>query len=89
MNGSISGYVVSDCSEQPMGDVSVVVISGPNSSPDIAALTNPFGYFVLDNLREGTWRLRAMAPNGSQSDMTVDVFEHAVTAVKFLLPQNS
>lgn len=88
MDGSISGYVVSACSEQPMSDVSVMVVSGPSPSPDIAALTNPFGYFVLDNLRAGSWQLRAMAPNGSQADMTVDVFEHTVTAVKFLLPQN-
>lgn len=79
MPGTISGYVVSCYPQQPIADVAVFVVSGPQSAPDISALTDASGHFVLDNLAPGAWTLRAVAPDGSQGEATIDVFENAAT----------
>ena len=62
-----------------------MVVSGPGAAPDVAPLTDREGWFVLDDLSPGDWRLRAMGPNGETGDATAHVSAGALNEVTIAL----
>ena len=72
--GSIRGQVVG-ADGRPIGEATGTVAVGAGQAPDIAAMTDQLGWFALDNLPVGQWRLRAMGPSGATGEAAVEVFE--------------
>ena len=56
---SIKG-TVTDQAGRPLGGVSVAIVEGTASWPEIAALTNENGQFGLGSLENGTYTVQAM-----------------------------
>jgi hypothetical protein len=81
MTGSIRGYVVRGASGVPLADATIAVVGGPAAAPDLAPLTGDSGWFALDGLAEGEWRLAAYGPLGERGEATVCVLDDAVTDV--------
>ena len=76
--GSIRGQVVS-AGGSPIGDATLTVVAGAGQFADIAPVTDQNGWFALDNLPVGRWRLRAMEPGGATGEAAVEVFENALS----------
>ena len=64
--GSIHGQVVDH--KGGVAEATVVVLRGPGPVPDIAAVTDGDGWFVFDGLPAGSYRLRAVGPDGDQGE---------------------
>ena len=76
--GSIRGQVVS-ADGRPIADATLTVVAGAGQVADIAPMTDQDGWFALDNLPVGRWRLRAMEPGGATGEAAVEVFENALS----------
>ena len=63
MDGKIRGRVV-DAAGNGVPEASVMMIRAPGPVPDIAAVSNADGRFVFSGLSSGTYRLKAIGPNG-------------------------
>lgn len=70
--GSVQGYVVTE-EGKTVPDASVLIAEGPGPAPDIAAITDDTGRFVLDGFAEGTYLLRAFGPTGEIGETSVFV----------------
>lgn len=79
MRGNLCGYVVRD--DMPIPDASITIVHGPGSHADIAPVSDADGWFALDDLTPGQWRLRADAPDGSKGEASVDVWENSLSEV--------
>lgn len=77
VSGGIRGRVIRMPEEVPLADAAVSIVRGPSPAPDIAAVTDSSGNFVFDNLTEGTWRVRALGPEGESGEAEVFVGETA------------
>lgn len=64
---------------EPVPEVTVLVRHGPGSAPDIAAVTDRYGRFALDELPEGEWVLEARGPEGESGSASVRVYADGVT----------
>ncbi len=84
MSGNLCGYVVRG--SRPVADVTITVLEGPGSHPDLAPITDSDGWFCLDNLRRGRWRLRAHAPDAATADATAQVWDDSLSEVTIHLP---
>jgi len=56
---------VRDLDGQPVPEATVFVLSAPGPTPDIAAITNADGTFVLFGLPDGDYVLKAVGPTGT------------------------
>ncbi len=83
--GSVRGRVVRASDGEPFGEATIMVVSGPGAAPDVAPLTDREGWFVLDDLSPGDWRLRAVGPNGETGDATAHVSAGALNEVTIAL----
>jgi hypothetical protein len=72
MAHSFSGRVV-DAAGTPVAEVSISIVDGPGSFPDLASLSGADGRFVLHDLQLGTYTLRLMGPNGQSAEHKVTV----------------
>ena len=79
MRGNLCGYVVRD--DTPIPDASITIVHGPGSHADIAPVSDADGWFALDDLTPGQWRLRANAPDGSSGEANVDVWANSLSEV--------
>lgn len=79
MNGNVCGYVVRD--GQAVAEATVTVEAGPGEHVDLAPLTDRDGWFALDGLAAGRWRLGATGPDGSVGWNDVDVFDDSLSEV--------
>jgi hypothetical protein len=81
MAGSVRGYVVraGGGDTTPLPEASVSVLRGPAAAPDIAALADDSGWFMLDGLAEGDWQLVACGPNGERGEVAVRVYDDSVS----------
>ena len=72
MSEQIHGRVV-DGAGREVAEATVVVVRALKPVPDIAALSDRHGRFVLSGLSAGTYRLRAVGPDGDEgeTDFTV------------------
>lgn len=84
MAGSVRGYVLTTRG-RPVAEASVVVASGPGPFPDIAAVSDDDGSFVLDGFTPGTYILRAFAPDGGSGEGSVAVYGKGVATVRIVL----
>jgi hypothetical protein len=84
--GSIRGQVVSAGGGSPIGDATITVVAGAGQFADIAPMTDQNGWFALDNLPVGRWRLRAMEPGGATGEAAVEVFENALSELTIEIP---
>lgn len=73
MLGSVRGRVVHADNGKPLEDATIIVVRGAGPAPDISPVTNGAGLFMLDELPEGEWLLRAFSPNGETGETTVHV----------------
>lgn len=87
MRGNLCGYVVRD--DRPIPDASITIVHGPGSHADIAPVSDADGWFALDDLTPGQWRLRANAPDGSKGEASVDVWENSLSEVTIPLASAS
>lgn len=71
--GVIKGVVRRDESDEPLPDVSVRIVKGPEGAPDIAALTGADGGFSLEGLAPGKWVLEAISSDREKARITVTV----------------
>ncbi|MBI2823951.1 MAG: carboxypeptidase regulatory-like domain-containing protein [Planctomycetia bacterium] len=83
--GSIRGRVVG-AGGSPIGDATLTVVAGAGQFADIAPVTDQDGWFALDNLPVGRWRLRAMEPGGATGEAAVEVFENALSEMTIEIP---
>lgn len=83
MSGNLSGYVVRG--QQPVTDATVTIVDGPGSHIDIAPVSDEDGWFVLDDLAPGRWRLRAQGPDGSTGEAQVDIWDDTLSEVTIYL----
>lgn len=83
MKGSLSGYVLRG--DEAVVDAAISVVTGVGSYPDIAPLTDGNGWFVLDDLEPGRWRLRATAADGSAAEAEAEVWANSMGEVTFAL----
>ena len=83
MNGSLSGYVLRG--DEPVSDAAISIVVGVGSYPDIAPLTDSNGWFVLDDLNPGRWRLRATATDGTAAEADVEVWANSMSEVTIAL----
>ena len=79
--GSIRGRVVSAADARPVADATITVVFGAGPAPDIAPITNEDGWFAMDDLPCGRWRLRASGPGGEIGEAAVEVFDDALSEV--------
>ena len=79
--GSIRGRVVSAADTRPVADATITVVFGAGPAPDIAPITNEDGWFAMDDLPCGRWRLRASGPGGEIGEAAVEVFDDALSEV--------
>lgn len=79
MRGSVRGYVVRADDAAPVPDADVFVVRGPGPAPDVAAVTDQWGSFALDDLPEGEWVLQARGPDGEIGVTAVTIYDNAVT----------
>lgn len=77
MSGDLCGYVVRD--SRPVADATVGILGGPAAHPDLALVTDSDGWFCLDGLTAGRWRLQAHAPDGSSAEATVRVWDDSLS----------
>lgn len=85
MSGNLCGYVVRG--SRPVADVTITVLEGPGPHPDLAPVTDGHGWFCLDNVRQGRWRLRAHAPDASTADATAHVWDDSLSEVTIHLAE--
>ncbi len=81
--GSVKGRVIDQANSQPIPDVAITVKRSAGPAPDISALTNHDGRFQLDDLPAGECVLKALAPDGATSEITLQVI--ADTFIKALI----
>lgn len=79
MNGNVCGYVVRD--GRGVAEATVTVVDGPGEHVDLAPLTDQDGWFALDGLAAGRWRLVATGGDGSVGWNDVDVFDDSLNEV--------
>lgn len=80
MRGSLCGYVVRDGTGRPVEAARVeATASGAAVAP--VARTDSSGWFVLDGLPPGYWRLQALAPDNARGAADAPVFAHAFSDV--------
>ncbi|HCT75224.1 MAG TPA: hypothetical protein DGT23_01240 [Micromonosporaceae bacterium] len=72
MDEQMRGRVV-DGAGRGVADATVMVLRAPGPVPDIAAVSDADGRFVFDSLPAGTYRLRAVGPDGRQGEADVTV----------------
>lgn len=85
MNGSLSGYVVAD--DRAVVGAAVTIVSGPGRAPDVAPVSDTDGWFTLDDLAVGRWRLQAHAPDGTIGVASVDVWADSLSEVTIVMGQ--
>lgn len=85
MNGSLGGYVVAG--DRTVVGAAVTILSGPGRAPDVAPMSDADGWFTLDNLAAGRWRLQAHAPDGTTGVASVDVWEDSLSEVTIVTGQ--
>jgi len=83
VNGSLSGYVLRG--DDPVADAAVAVVDGVGSHPDIALVTDTDGWFVLDDLEPGHWRLRAVAQDGATGEAVAEVWRNSMSEMTIAL----
>jgi uncharacterized GH25 family protein len=79
--GGVRGRVVRDINGKAVPGVTIAVVSGEGSEPDVAPVTDAEGWFALDGLPEGEWLLRALGRAGETGTATVHVFDNALSEV--------
>lgn len=79
MSGNICGYVVRE--GRAVTDAAVTVIAGPGGHIDLAPVTDEDGWFALDGLPAGRWRLGALSPDGNVGAAEVDVWDDSLSDV--------
>ena len=62
-----------------------MIVGGPAAAPDVAPVTDRDGWFALDDLAPGEWRLRADGPNGETGEATAHVEGGALSEVTILV----
>jgi protocatechuate 3,4-dioxygenase beta subunit len=68
----IHGRVV-DGAGRAVADATVMVVQALAPVPDIAAVSDEHGRFVFTGLPAGTYRLRAVGPDGDEGETDVTV----------------
>ena len=79
MSGNLRGYVVRN--HHPVANAAVTIIEGAGPHIDLAPLTDGDGWFALDDLHAGHWRLRAQAPDGATGEASVDIWDDSLSEV--------
>jgi Carboxypeptidase regulatory-like domain len=77
IGSTIAGKVVRLDNGLPVQDASVMIVSGPAPSPDIARITDEFGAFSFSGLAPGEWLLRAIAPTSQSGQRSIYVASEA------------
>jgi len=86
VSGNLCGYVVRR--ERPVADAAITIIDGPGGHVDVAPLTDGDGWFALDDLPAGRWRLRAYGPDGATGEATVDIWDYSLSEVTIMLSES-
>jgi large repetitive protein len=73
IGSTIAGKVIRLDTGLPVQDASVMIVSGPAPSPDIARITDESGAFSFSGLAPGEWLLRAIAPTSQSGQRSVYV----------------
>ncbi len=71
--------VITDEREVPIEWASVVFVEAPADLPDIAAVTDERGEFIVSVPVPGRYRLRCQAFDHQPATVTVDVTDHDVS----------
>lgn len=87
MSGNLCGYVVRD--QQPVADAAITIVEGPGRHVDLAPLSDADGWFALDDLPAGRWRLRARGPDGASGEASVDIWDDSLSEVTIALGEAS
>jgi uncharacterized protein (DUF2141 family) len=77
VGSTIAGKVIRLDTGLPVRDASVMIVSGPAPSPDIARITDESGAFSFSGLAPGEWLLRAIAPTSQSGQRSVYVAAEA------------
>jgi large repetitive protein len=77
IGSTIAGKVIRMDTGLPVQDASVMIVSGPAPSPDIARITDDSGAFSFSGLAPGEWLLRAIAPTSQSGQRSVYVSAEA------------
>ncbi|MGL4230014.1 MAG: MSCRAMM family protein [Casimicrobium sp.] len=77
VGSTIAGKVIRLDTGFPVADASVMIVSGPAPSPDIARITDASGAFSFSGLAPGEWLLRAIAPTSQSGQRSVYVAAEA------------
>ena len=72
MSEQIHGRVV-DSAGHAVANATVIVVHGLAPVPDIAAVSDEHGRYVFGRLPAGTYRLRAIGPDGNEGETDVTV----------------
>ena len=70
---TILGRVVHADDGSPVADASVMLVSGPEPTPDLAAVTGSDGGFALGVPAGGRWHLKVFDQSGLETDVSVAV----------------
>lgn len=84
--GSING-VVRDTNNVPMGDINMMITSGP-SHPDIVAVTGDDGMFSFSDLLPGNYAIKAYGGGTESDDIPVEVFANKTVFVEIKMETN-
>jgi hypothetical protein len=87
VTGNLNGYVVRR--ERPEVDAVVTVVDGPGMHIDLAPMSDADGWFALDDLAAGHWRLRANASDGAIGEAGVDVWDNSLSEVTIELREET
>lgn len=80
MRGSLCGYVVRGDTEGPLAQAVVRAVADDETEAQMA-LTDKAGWFVLDGLEPGDWRLTARGPGSETGEARAPVFADAFSDV--------
>lgn len=85
MSGNLCGYVVRNGT--PVPDAAISVVEGPGQYPDLAPLSDASGWFALDRLQPGLWRVSALAPDGGSGEASFEIWDNSLSEVTIELGQ--
>jgi hypothetical protein len=77
MRGSVRGYVAAG--ERPIAGATISAVQSPSVEGSPGALTDEYGSFWLDRLRQGPWVFAVYTPGGDRTTAGVYVMANAVT----------
>jgi hypothetical protein len=83
MNGNLCGYVVRG--QRAVPDAAITIVEGAGRHVDLAPVSDADGWFALDDLPAGYWRLRAVSSDGASGEAGVEIWDDSLSEVTISL----